>query len=147
MIINNKSIRIDKEMAVNIGLKESIIYKELKKESNKQNEVYNISKVKDKLNFMSRSTFNRKLNELIKKDFIKKEKLQPKERKQYIVDNKNVDDTGIGHKFCDWCNTKTLSLNEHHYPIPKNKGGEDTVFICPNCHYEFHHLKEKIIII
>lgn len=50
---------------------------------------------------------------------------------------------GLGDK-CEWCGNKTFALQEHHYPIPKSKGGTKTVSICPNCHYEYHLiLKDK----
>lgn len=44
---------------------------------------------------------------------------------------------GQGNK-CEWCGSKTFALQEHHYPIPKSKGGTKTVSICPTCHYEYH---------
>lgn len=46
---------------------------------------------------------------------------------------------------CDWCQAETYSLHKHHYPIKRSKGGQRTVSICPNCHYEFHALMEKDI--
>lgn len=49
---------------------------------------------------------------------------------------------GWGYK-CEWCNGKTLKLHEHHFPIKKCNGGDRTVKICPNCHYEFHYLTEN----
>ena len=47
-----------------------------------------------------------------------------------------------GDKVCEWCGGKTHVLHEHHYPIPRSKGGTETVSICPNCHYEFHYLEK-----
>ena len=44
---------------------------------------------------------------------------------------------GQGEK-CEWCGTKTFALQQHHYPIPRSKGGNKTVSICPNCHSEYH---------
>lgn len=41
---------------------------------------------------------------------------------------------------CEWCNCLTGFLHNHHYPVPRSKGGEKTVTICPNCHSEFHLL-------
>ena len=41
---------------------------------------------------------------------------------------------------CEWCGCGCNVINEHHYPIPKSKGGTDIVKICPNCHSEFHSL-------
>lgn len=50
---------------------------------------------------------------------------------------------GQGNR-CEWCGNKTYALQEHHFPIPKSKGGKETVLICPNCHYEYHAiLKDK----
>ena len=39
---------------------------------------------------------------------------------------------------CEWCGCKTYALEKHHYPIPKHKGGTETVLICPTCHREYH---------
>lgn len=47
---------------------------------------------------------------------------------------------------CEWCGRKCNILNEHHYPIPKSKGGTETVKICPNCHAEFHSVEQRKII-
>jgi hypothetical protein len=41
---------------------------------------------------------------------------------------------------CEWCGCFTGYLHNHHYPIPRKQGGEETVSICPNCHSEFHYL-------
>lgn len=58
--------------------------------------------------------------------------LSPTEVKNIVLKNKN-----IGY-VCEWCKTKTNAIQEHHYPIPKSKGGKEIVKICPNCHYEYH---------
>lgn len=47
---------------------------------------------------------------------------------------------------CEWCNCGCNVLNEHHYPVPKSKGGTKTVKICPNCHYEFHSMEKNIFL-
>ncbi len=41
---------------------------------------------------------------------------------------------------CEWCGQECYTLHEHHYPISAQKGGTETVKICPNCHYTFHSL-------
>ena len=41
---------------------------------------------------------------------------------------------------CKWCQSPSLLLHSHHYPIPKSHGGTDTVTICPQCPGEFHFL-------
>ena len=60
-----------------------------------------------------------------------------------LLINKNLKGFGLGNFSCKWCGIKTLTLHAHHYPIPKSKGGTETVLICPNCHYEFHSMLES----
>ena len=45
---------------------------------------------------------------------------------------------------CEWCGRQSYVLQQHHFPIPANKGGTKTVNICPNCHYTFHKLEGEI---
>ena len=62
----------------------------------------------------------------------------PEQAKELVLLNKNKGQT------CQWCGIKTNAIQEHHYPIPKSKGGKEIVKICPNCHYEYHLIyKEK----
>jgi DNA-directed RNA polymerase subunit RPC12/RpoP len=71
-------------------------------------------------------------------------------KKGYVVDEPSNDPEEVVEKLknktitkeytCEWCNEKVTMLQEHHYPIPKAKGGENVVYICPNCHYTFHKL-------
>lgn len=58
----------------------------------------------------------------------------PQKAKEIVLENKNKGGT------CDWCGCRTFALQEHHFPIPKSKGGKDIVKICPNCHYEYHKI-------
>ena len=71
------------------------------------------------------------------KCYIDKKILKPKEIKNVILkgDNKN--------KTCEWCNNKVAILQEHHYPVLRKDGGTETVSICPNCHYTYHHLENS----
>lgn len=57
-----------------------------------------------------------------------------------ILKNKNLSGFGVGGSICQWCGVNTSVLHEHHYPVPKSKGGIETVSICPNCHHEFHSM-------
>ena len=41
---------------------------------------------------------------------------------------------------CEWCGERNYILQEHHYPIPRFKGGTEVVRICPNCHATYHHI-------
>ena len=58
----------------------------------------------------------------------------PEEAKRITISLKN---TG---KRCEWCGKRNYILHEHHYPIPKSKGGTETVLICPNCHSTYHSI-------
>ena len=59
-----------------------------------------------------------------------------------LLKNKNMRGLGVGSSTCQWCEVNTSILHEHHYPIPKSKGGTETVAICPNCHHEFHSMSD-----
>jgi hypothetical protein len=39
---------------------------------------------------------------------------------------------------CLWCGKESMILEDHHYPVSKSSGGNETVKICPNCHRDFH---------
>lgn len=54
--------------------------------------------------------------------------------KNIVLKNKNTGYT------CEWCQEKTNAIQEHHYPIPRCKGGKEIVKICPNCHFEYHQI-------
>jgi len=45
---------------------------------------------------------------------------------------------------CSWCNKKTWLLVDHHYPVPKCKGGKSIVKICPSCHQMFHFIEHRL---
>ena len=58
----------------------------------------------------------------------------PEHAKKVVLHRKNQGQP------CQWCGVRTFALQDHHYPIPRSKGGIETVRICPNCHYEYHLL-------
>lgn len=71
------------------------------------------------------------------------EKLSPvtaEEAKVIILTKKPQQFFIEGQKKCQWCKCNTAIAHKHHYPVPKSKGGKETVTICPNCHTEFHYL-------
>lgn len=77
---------------------------------------------------------------LKKLGYIKEEQLSYEDIKKIVLQEKrNAKYT------CEWCGCKCNILNEHHYPIPKSKGGTETVKICPNCHSEFHSVEQRKI--
>ena len=61
----------------------------------------------------------------------------PEEARKFVID---VKDSG---QICEWCGRKNYILHEHHYPIPKSKGGIETVKICPNCHTTYHFILKE----
>lgn len=83
------------------------------------------------LTMISKTTLIKIKNRLIKKELLKKT-TSPIEAKEIVLSNKNKG------AVCEWCGCKTNAIQKHHFPIPKSKGGKDTVNICPNCHYEYH---------
>jgi hypothetical protein len=56
----------------------------------------------------------------------------PEDAKKFVIKNSN------SGQVCEWCHKESYILEEHHYPIPKSKGGTKTVRICPNCHRAYH---------
>lgn len=86
---------------------------------------------------VSQGTLSKIKKSLYEKRLLKKI-TTPQDAKKIVVNNK-------GNWFeCEWCGCKTTAIQKHHYPIPKSKGGTETVNICPNCHYEYHLiLKDK----
>lgn len=69
----------------------------------------------------------------------------PEEAKE-IVSNKNrqyLSHPKIKSKECEWCQSLTFTLHQHHYPVYRCKGGKNVVRICANCHSDFHTLADN----
>lgn len=89
------------------------------------------------------------INILIKEGFLKKQTRQDVYTiKDFIIANhkaqykeKQIDI--INESYCEWCNIDTFILHKHHFPLPRSKGGVETVKICPNCHYSFHNIVDN----
>lgn len=60
----------------------------------------------------------------------------------FIIQSKKPQFLEKATKICDWCCGTSFVLHSHHYPKKKSCGGETTVNICPNCHYEYHYLSD-----
>lgn len=137
-------IRVYQNVAAKIGLNESIVLDLLNRIS-EANKIINTGILQQYLPFWSPATTSRalaKLKDLHLVDIIETDKQEIEE----VLRSKHLDGYGIGNNICDWCGIKTIVLHEHHFPIPKKDGGEKTVGICPNCHYEFHAMENKIMI-
>ena len=90
------------------------------------------------------------ISKLVERNYIFSETEYKEGTKDIVtaLKNKKMQGLGIGEFTCEWCGVNTHVLHKHHYPIPKCEGGTETVYICPNCHHEFHCMqrKHKIII-
>ena len=84
---------------------------------------------------LGKEYYRRTMKSLIERGFIKENKVTP-ESIVNSLQNKTVEKLYT----CEWCKEKVAVLQDHHYPIPRSKGGEEIVHICPNCHYTFHKL-------
>ena len=82
---------------------------------------------------MSDSTIRRCRKSLLKKGLISITN-SPEE-----IKNTTLKLLQFGDK-CEWCGQRSFVLHKHHFPIPRHKGGIDTVSICPNCHCTYHKL-------
>ena len=60
-------------------------------------------------------------------------------REKIIAESESLPDEG--EFVCSWCGNKVSALQEHHFPLPKNMGGRETVSICKKCHVKFHTLE------
>ena len=134
-----KGIKINKKIACEIGLNESIIVGYLKKRNFtlKENIVHDLS-------FVSEQTIERALAKLKSAGYIKTG-ISPIERKN-ILTQKDCSNVGIGDFICEWCGIHTFVLHSHHYPIQKKDNGTKTVNICPNCHQEYHSMDNVILL-
>jgi len=132
----DECIEIDKELARKIGLKESMIFTEIKNTQHKQKYVQ-LHDILNKLPFIEKKSITTKLKKLINNKYVISITIKATD-KEKILKSKNLNGHGIGDKCCSWCKMKTTMLHEHHFPIPKKDGGTELVSICPNCHCEFH---------
>lgn len=139
IVDNSEVISIDKALATEVGLKASVIMGCINNLMKNNDDIITISKLVDTVPCSSEKLISSQLNKLKKAGYIAFEKFTPYEI-QNILSKKHLDGRGIGDKTCPWCNGKTIVLHEHHFPVPKSLGGTDTIFICPGCHYEYHHL-------
>lgn len=131
------NVRYDKELTPNAKL----LYGEITALCNEKgycwasnsyfSDLYNVSKV----------SISKWLKQLEEKNLVN---VESEEDIVNILIAKHMKGLGFGSKVCIWCGVYTSVLHEHHYPIPKSKGGTEIVSICPNCHHEFHYHEKTI---
>lgn len=81
------------------------------------------------------------IREAKQKHFITRKEIDSTEIAEQLK-RKKLKGKGIGFLICEWCETNTITLHKHHYPVEARYGGTSVVRICPNCHQEFHSLKD-----
>ena len=84
---------------------------------------------------ISKKRLNRTICKLVNKGLIEKVEINHEEIVEKLKSN-SIEKPYI----CEWCGENVATVDEHHYPIPKSKGGTEVVRICPNCHYTFHRI-------
>lgn len=137
---SENTLQVDIELAEQIGLRNAIVYTEIKK-AKRENGIDLFDKQylsftqRERLPFFSTKTIQRSLEFLLSKGYMTSSKINQEEVKEIVLKNKR------NCKFkCEWCGCGCNVINKHHYPTPKSMGGTEIVNICPNCHYEFHSL-------
>lgn len=105
--------------------------------------ISNIKTLNDILPFFTNRQLTNIISKLLLKGAILKTFPDPFNVRNQIIESKHgIQAYGVSKNRCGWCGCKTAILHEHHFPIPKSKGGVETISICPNCHTEFHYLNQ-----
>lgn len=138
----------DKNLAKELGLNTAVVfaalqkYNEVEKDACEEQNAFDIKYIQERyLPFFSIDTIKRTIEKLKQQGYLNKKKISAEEIKEIVINGKK------NPKYvCEWCGCGCNVLNEHHYPIPKSKGGKKIVKICPNCHYEFHSINKSQII-
>lgn len=140
---------VDKDLIKKLNLHAAITLAGLKKCAEKEdtnifdeNGIFNEKHLQQKyLSFFSLKTIHRSIKFLKSHGYLSQKQMPSEKIKDSMLKAK------ANPKYiCEWCNCGCNVLNEHHYPVPKSKGGTKTVKICPNCHYEFHSMEKNIFL-
>lgn len=129
-------VRFSVDLACNIDIESSILYSLLKDRVNSKGLAFiDLYQMVKPYPFLSYSTARRKMQKLESYGCL--EILPNKDKVKLLSTIKN--DNLFGNEVCEWCKSKAITLEGHHYPISKSDGGVEIVNICPNCHSAFHH--------
>ena len=148
IIKDNRFLYVYPSLAVNIGFNESMVAHRLYRLICESEKVigrwimFTTNQWEKEFPFWSRSTIQRTFQSLEDCGIVISRKLTKNEIVSMLQAKRPQQlNTDLDFYVCDWCKGETFILNEHHYPIPKESGGEQVVKVCPNCHYEFHSLE------
>lgn len=45
---------------------------------------------------------------------------------------------------CALCQNRATKVYLHHFPVPRELGGTETIPVCPNCHQRDHQLINRL---
>ena len=144
---NIPSIRIDTELSMKLGIKVSAIYGYILDKNSQGMCVLDLDEFLADLPLLhvSKRFMSSSINKLISNNYISRRELTSSDKFE-LLSGKKMSGLGMGGKECEWCGVNTSVLHKHHYPIQRKDNGKKVVKICPNCHYEFHHLTSELII-
>ena len=133
----------DMEVAKEVGTEAAVVVwylEKIKKSHNGKCLAYtNVKELAEVFPFFTLRQVERIVKNLEKKGWVERENIDPEE-----VVSKLKNNTIEKPYICEWCGNKVAVIDEHHYPVPKSKGGTKVVRICPNCHYTFHRKMGRI---
>lgn len=138
-IFKRNLVEINKQLAVVLGLKETIVLFEIINQKEINDFYVNLGTMtEENLSYLDIATVRRIINKLESKDVIKKVNFN----REMIIEKlkEKLPVKGAGNKKCLLCNSTTDQLH-HHYPLNASDGGTETIKICPNCHFEFHYME------
>jgi len=132
------NIYVDRDMMKKIGMKEAIVLQVIN-DISKDDKFTTHEALKNEMPFFGEKALRTILNSLEGSSYITISKLEPLEKME-MLRSKNLKGMGIGNSICPCCNCRTLTLHNHHYPVPRHLKGTETIMLCPSCHYEYHYL-------
>lgn len=135
---SDDNIIVDREMIRKIGMREAVTLQTIKDMMN-DDKFITYEALRNELTFFGEKALRTLLNHLVNSSYITMSKLGPSEKLE-MLKLKDLKGKGIGNSVCPCCNCRTLTLHNHHYPIPRHLNGTETIPLCPSCHYEYHYL-------
>lgn len=144
----NKPIRVtfDDQVAINVGIESAVTLSYLKEKFLEGRYLLDLQDIYNDIPIYTNTLAIKKcVEKLVLAGYIIEKELTSLEKCE-LLSGKKMTGLGVGNKVCEWCGCKTTVLHGHHYPIQKKDNGTELVQICANCHYEYHHIRNELII-